>query len=293
MFAIIYNPVSGKHGSERIAIQIADMLRECGEKSAFYPTRAEGDGADQARFALEDGCHQLVCVGGDGTLSEIVGAAAGSDVTLYIVPMGTGNDFARVLHLPKDPLRAFSAQLAGEPSRIDCGLINGRAFLNVAGSGFDVEVLRTMEELKKIYPGPKAYRKSVLSTLGKFNAFEADLSIDGGAFEHVRTTIIEIANGQCIGGGMRVAPGAKPDDGLFEVVIVRKVPRWSVPFLLPLFILGLHVYLPVARVISAKKVVMRSAGMVVEVDGQLEQIDHAIFEIMPGALRIMKPKNSQ
>lgn len=293
MFAIIYNPVSGKHNAEKIADQIAQALRDRGEETTFYPTRAQDDGANQARLALEDGCANLVCIGGDGTLSEIVGVAAGSDATLYIVPTGTGNDFARALALPKDPLEAFFAQLGGVPSRIDCGRINNRAFLNVAGSGFDVEVLRKMEELKKIYPGPKAYQKSVLSTLEKFTPFEADLSIDGGAFEHVRTTIIEIANGQCIGGGMRVAPGARPDDGLFEVVIVRKVPRWSVPFLLPLFIMGAHVYLPIARVMSAKRVVMRSPGMVVEVDGQLSQMDQAEFEIMQGALRIMRPKESR
>lgn len=289
MFAIIYNPFSGKGNADKIAGQILATLRRRGEEATFYPTRAEGDGVNQARRALDDGCRQLVCIGGDGTLSEIVGVAAKSDATLYIVPTGTGNDFARVLGLPRDPMEAFNAQFSGKETRIDCGKINGRPFLNVAGSGFDVEVLRRMDEFKKIYPGPKAYRKAVFSTLEKFSAFEAEISIDDGAFERVRTTIIEIANGQCIGGGMRVAPGAKVDDGLFDVVIVGKVPRWTVPFLLPLFICGLHVHLPIARVVSAKKFIMRAKDMVVEVDGQLEKMDQAEFEIMPGALKIMRP----
>lgn len=289
MFAIIYNPFSGKRIAERTAGQIQRMLSMRGEETTLYPTQAEGDGVNQARRALEDGCPNIVCIGGDGTLSEIVGAVAGSEAVLYIVPTGTGNDFARVLGLPHDPMKAFAAQLDGVQARIDCGKVNGRPFLNVAGSGFDVEVLRVMEEFKKIYPGPKAYRKAVFSTLEKFEAFEADISIDGRAFEHVRTTIIEIANGQYIGGGMHVAPGAKPDDGLFNVVIVKKVPRWSVPLLLPLFIIGAHVHLPIARVLSAKKVVLRAPEMVAEVDGQLEQMDQAEFEIMPGALKIMRP----
>lgn len=289
MFAIIYNPVSGKQNAQEIARKAADLLDQHGIKYAFFPTEAHGDGANQARMAMEAGCDGLVCIGGDGTLSEVVGSVAGSDVTLYIVPTGTGNDFARLLELDHDPIKALSMQLDGTPVRIDCGKINGRPFLNVAGSGFDVEVLREMEELRKQYPGPKAYRKAVFATLSKFVAFEAEISIDDRPFERVKTTIIEIANGRCIGGGMRVAPGAKADDGLFDVVIVNKVPRWSVPFLLPLFILGAHVHLPVARVIGAKKVVMRSPGMVVEVDGQLEQMDQAEFEIMPGALKIMRP----
>lgn len=289
MFAIIYNPVSGKQNGQEIARKAADLLDQHGIKYAFYPTKAHGDGANQAKRAIDDGCDGLVCIGGDGTLSEVVGAVAGSDVTLYIVPTGTGNDFARLLELDHDPIKALSMQLDGAPVRIDCGKINGRPFLNVAGSGFDVEVLREMEELRRLYPGPKAYRNAVFATLSKFVAFEADISIDDQPFERVKTTIIEIANGRCIGGGMRVAPGAKADDGLFDVVIVNKVPRWSVPFLLPLFIIGAHVHLPVARVVGAKKVVMRSPGMVVEVDGQLEQMDQAEFEIMPGALKIMCP----
>ena len=72
--------------------------------------------------------------------------------------------------------------------------INGKPFLNVSGSGFDVEVLRKTEELKAVYPGPKAYTKAVLAVLGSYQAMEAEVSIDGGAFAHTRATIIEIAN---------------------------------------------------------------------------------------------------
>ena len=290
MFAIIFNPVSGKGHAQSLAEQIAQELKARGERARLFPTKAEGDGANEARLAIEGGASAIVCIGGDGTLSEVVSAAAGSGVLLYIVPTGTGNDFARVLKLPKEPMEAFRAQLEGEEACLDCGMINGRPFLNVAGSGFDVEVLRRMEALRAIYPGPKAYRKAVFATLEKFTAFNAEVSVDDGPFEAVRTTIIEIANGQYIGGGMRVAPGARPDDGLFSVVVVNKVPRWSVPFLLPLFICGLHVHLPVARVLSAKKVVMRAKDMVVEVDGQLEQMDEARFEIMEGAIRVKRPK---
>lgn len=290
MFAIIFNPVSGSGIAGRLAEQIERILAERSEQTLLLPTQGEGDGANQGQKAIEVGCDAIVCIGGDGTLSEIVSVIADCDVTLYIVPTGTGNDFARLLSLPKKPIEAFIAQLDGEEARYDCGKINGRPFINVAGSGFDVEVLRKMEELKAIYPGPKAYRKSVLSTLEKFTAFTAEISIDGGAFRPVCTTIVEIANGQYIGGGMRVAPGAQPHDGLFNVVIVDKVPRWSVPFLLPFFIVGLHIYLPVAKVTSAKSVVLRAKGMVMEIDGQLAAMDEARFEMMEGALRLMRPK---
>lgn len=291
MFAIIYNPVSGKGAAENLAKQMILKIEERGETAMLFPTQGDGDGTRQARRALDAGCSEIVCIGGDGTLSEVVNVIAGTDATLYIVPTGTGNDFVRVLRLPKDPMAAFCAQIDGEDATLDCGKINGRPFINVAGSGFDVEVLRNMEALKALYPGAKAYRKAVLSTLEKFSAFHAEISIDDEPFFPVRATIVEIANGQCIGGGMRVAPGAKPDDGLLDIVIVNKVPRWSVPFLFPLFIGGLHVHLPVTSVRRAKKVILRAKDMVVEVDGQLAEMDEARFEIMEGALRVKRPKN--
>ncbi|MBP3522899.1 MAG: diacylglycerol kinase family lipid kinase [Clostridia bacterium] len=290
MFAIIVNPVSGGGKNAQIARQIEALLRQRGETYQLFETANEGDGDRQVRLALQSGCEDVVCIGGDGTLSEIVQELAGSRGVLYIVPSGTGNDFARALGLPRDPIKAFKAQLDGRRTVIDCGSINGRAFINVSGSGFDVEVLRKTEEFKQVYPGEKAYRKAVSAVLSSYRAFRSEISIDGGAFRPYSGTIVEIANGQYIGGGMKVAPGAQVQDGLFDVVLVDCVPRMLIPFLLPLFILGLHVHLPIARVVRAKDVVLRARGMVVNIDGRLEEMDEAHFEIRPSALHIMLPK---
>lgn len=290
MFAIIDNPASGKGQNIPLVKRVEEMLKARGEMCRIFVTECEGDGARQARLALEAGCTSIVVIGGDGTLSEVVGELAGKDAVLYMVPRGTGNDFARAFGLIGDPLDVFAAQLDGQKKQIDLGKLNGKAFLNVSGSGFDVEVLRKTEELKMIYPGAKAYRKAVLSTISRYQAFEAELSIDGGAETHERVTIIEIANGRYIGGGMHVAPGAAYDDGLFDVVVVDRVWSWAIPFLLPLFILGVHPYLPIARVQRAKRVRMRAKDMVVNVDGRLEKMDVAEYEVMPGALWVMQPE---
>lgn len=146
MFGIIVNPVSGGGKNQEVVGKIEKILRERGEECRLFPTESEGDGDRQARQAIESGCDAVVCVGGDGTLSEVVDAMANSGKTFYIVPSGTGNDFARAFGLPKDPLEAFKAQLDGEEADIDCGSLNGRAFINISGSGFDVEVLRKTEE---------------------------------------------------------------------------------------------------------------------------------------------------
>ena len=290
MFGIIVNPVSGGGKNKAIVEQIEALIRARGEEVRLFPTELEGDGDHQARLALESGCDAVVCVGGDGTLSEVVDAMANSGKTLYIVPNGTGNDFARAFGLPKDPLEAFKAQLDGEDAAIDCGSLNGRAFLNVSGSGFDVEVLRKTEELKAVYPGEQAYTKAVLAVLGSYKAFEAELSVDGGAFKPIRCTIVEIANGQYFGGGMLVAPKSSFRDGLFDVVVVDRVPSKLIPFLLPLFKLGLHVHLPIAHVMRAKEVVMRAKDMVINIDGNLKEMNEAHYRVMEGALRVRLPR---
>jgi len=292
MFGVIFNPVSGRGSYVELAERIAQIIESRGDTCRLFETRCEGDGTNQAQEALDAGCKAIVCIGGDGTLSEVVQVMANTGIPLYVVPGGTGNDFARVLKLPKDPMKAFLAQLDGECRRIDCGSINGKAFVNISGSGFDVEVLRKTEELKAVYPGSKAYSKAVLAVLNSYQAFEAEISIDGGTSFRERCTIIEIANGRYFGGGMCVAPHSRFDDGLFDVVIVERVPRAAIPFLLPLFKLGLHVYLPVARVVRAKDVVMQSRAMVVNIDGRLESMDAAHFSIMPAALTLMLPRRA-
>lgn len=238
MVAIVMNPTSGSGGSRSLLASISSLLSGRGMDVRVFATQSSGDECRQAELALAAGATDVVCVGGDGTLSEVVGVLAGKDATLYIVPSGTGNDFARAFGLPREPVAALAAQLDGTPARIDLGMINGRPFLNVSGSGFDVEVLRMTEELKSVYPGETAYRKAVLAVVGRYQAMEAELSIDGGPFRRRRVTIAEFANGQYIGGGMRVAPFAREDDGLLDVVTVVPVWHGLIPLLLPLFILG-------------------------------------------------------
>lgn len=288
MFAVIVNPVSGGGEALKLARRVMRRLEEERRESRLFETSGEGDAAKQVRAAVQAGCEAVVCIGGDGTLCEAADELCYQDVTLYVVPGGTGNDFARAFGLPKEPMAAFEKQLAGKPVQIDCGRVNGRGFLNVSGSGFDVDVLKKTEELKKVYSGEKAYHKAVVSVIGRYKAFKAELSIDGAPATHEACTIIEIANGQCIGGGMRVAPNAKLDDGVFDVVVVKKVPRLCIPFLLPLFMLGWHTKLGLARVMRAKKVSLRAKGMTLNIDGKLIDADHADYELLPGAIRMMR-----
>ena len=289
MFGIVYNPVSGDGKGKRLAESVRSILEARGETVRMYESLGVGQPAVLAEQAANEGCTSLVCLGGDGTLSEIVGAVVAHALILYIVPTGTGNDFARFLGLPKDPMEAFQAQLDGTLQLYDCGKINDKVFINISGSGFDVDVLVKTEEFKAIYPGEKAYTKALLAVIRNYQPFSYSLSLDGAPFEERKSTIIEVANGQYFGGGMRVAPGADAQDGFFDVIIVRNVPKVLMPILLPLFVFGLHVRVGIAKRIRAKQVKIRAKNMTVNIDGRLEKMDEAEFVILPGKLRLHLP----
>ena len=149
MLLIISNPTSGSGAGAAILQRVKDALDERGLAYRSETTQRAGQASELADLAVREQMEGIVCVGGDGTIFEIVNGLAGRFMTLYFVPCGTGNDFVRVLNLPKDPIEALRAQLGGKPRAIDVGRVNERYFLNVSGCGFDVEVLRQAVRGKK------------------------------------------------------------------------------------------------------------------------------------------------
>lgn len=291
MFAIIVNPTAGGGRASAVCKRVCELLA-----SRAIPYRVEETVSPEhatvlARSAAASGADAIVAVGGDGTLSEIAAGLSAKAVPLYIVPCGTGNDFVRVLKLPSDPIEALTAQLDGTESRIDMAMVNGKGFLNVAGSGFDVDVLREVIRYKHVGKGLLPYLLGLLSALKKFHSFRAELTLDTGEVLNEAFTIISIANGKFFGGGMKVAPLADLQDGLLDVMIIRGLPKFAVPFLLPLFITGLHAKLPfICRVRKCRQVKLVCPGMTFNADGELSDIDEADIRILPGHLPVRLPR---
>ena len=289
MIGIVINPISGGARARLLMQQVILYLSGIGKDYKLYESSSPGGIEEKTKEAVMDGVNSVILAGGDGSLSEAVGELVNRNVELLLLPCGTGNDFARALRLPKDPIEALKAQFAGKQKKIDCGMVNGRVFANVSGSGFDVDVLRRFEELKTVFPGEKAYRHAVMDVIVRYHPFSPQVEIDGKPISDSKYAIVEIANGQYFGGGMKVAPDAKIDDGFFDVVFVRAVPRMLIPLLLPLFISGIHTRIPLARVVHARSVVMRKSGMTINIDGQLTEVDEARYEIIPGGLLMRLP----
>jgi len=179
-------------------------------------------------------------------------------------------------------------QAGGAPARIDAATVNGVAFANVSGTGFDAQVLRELVRRNGRKRGLAPYLLGVLSAIRRYRPIEAGLTLDGRTARR-SFTLIDVANGQYIGGGMRVAPDADVRDGLFHVVSVRAVRRWMIWALLPLFVAGWHVRLPITTVERCREVTIDCPGMWLNVDGELMPADRATYAIVPGALKMSLP----
>ena len=288
MLHLIINPTAGKGYPLTLLSQIRAELEKRGVEYAIRETEYPGHATELARQAAATGANVAAC-GGDGTLCEALCGLMGSQSTLYVVPCGTGNDFIKAFYgLSRDPIRALCQQLDGQDVRVDCGRVNQGAFLNVAGAGFDVEVLTQFVRFKDRGKGLKPYLYAVAAALRHFKPLHCEVELDGEKSTRC-LTILSIANWQYIGGGMRVARDAQIDDGLFDVILVRRVPRFVIALLFPFFITGSFVRLPICQHVRCREVVVRSKGMIVNVDGELHPMDEARFTLLPGVLRMRRP----
>ena len=285
MLFLIVNETAGSGAGAAVFKQIRDLLEERKIPFRFSCTEAPGHATLLAAQAVEAGETEIVCIGGDGTISEVVNGLAGRFVTLYFVPCGTGNDFVRVLHLPEDPVEAFRVQLDGKSCRIDVGRLNDRYFINVSGSGFDVEVLRQAARFKHLGHGILPYLAGIFAALKHFRPLPVEITLDGKT-EKQEVTIFSVGNGCWIGGGMKAVPHAQPDDGLFDVVIADRFSRKKILKMLSKFIPGKHTTLPGIREFRCSAITFRCPGMVLDVDGELIPMDEARYEIVPGALAV-------
>ena len=292
MYILIANPASGRGAALKALPALeAEFARRCLRCRVDQTTCAE-DAVRFARNAAAEGAEGIVAIGGDGTFFDVVNGMAGSDVPLLFVPCGTGNDFLKCLPLPKEPLDALRAQLDAPVSRIDLGRMNETYFLNVSGTGFDVEVLRLVDRHKERRGGLLAYLLALRDALKHYRPAEAALSFDGAPERNVSFAILSVGNGRYFGGGMKAVPNARVDDGLFDVVIVDPVRKAAIPPLIAFFIAGLHIRLGLAKLVRCRRFTLRREGMTLNLDGELRPADVAEYELLPGGLCVRLPEDT-
>ena len=289
MYALIVNPAAGNGKALEVLPELCKLLDARGLTWTVHKTQEPGMGGTLAREALAQGAETVIAVGGDGTISEIAGGMKFSGIPLLFASCGTGNDFIRTAKLPRDPVEALKLQLDAPIGQIDLGRANDRNFLNVAGTGLDVNVLVEAEKYKATSSGLKPYLHGVADAIRHFSPLTAQISFDGEELHETKFTILSIGNGQYFGGGMRAVPGAQLNDGCFDVLEARPVKKWMIPFLMALFIPGLHAKTALTKRRLVQKLRIVCPGMVLNLDGELTPSDEAEFEVLPGALTVRLP----
>jgi YegS/Rv2252/BmrU family lipid kinase len=225
----IVNPAAGNGAGARLGADLARELESSGFKIEIIQTPAPGEAARIARQASAEGCRTVIAVGGDGTANEIANGLVGTSTALALYPIGSGNDFARALGYPRKR-RDISRFLAVARRRvIDVGDVNGRIFVNAAGVGIDGHVAERVEASARVVVSIASYRPQPMR-----------LRIDGQTREGKHLVVVA-ANGTHFGSGMHVAPKARIDDGLFDIVVAGDLGRWASLVALAKLYRGTHV----------------------------------------------------
>ena len=255
-------------------------------------TTARGDARAFAAEAAATGYDVVLSIGGDGTANEVAWGLIGSDTALGLVPMGSGNGLARTLGIPLRAERAVDALAHAVRRRMDVGTVNGRPFLNVAGAGFDAQVGADVHAhgLRGGRRGVLTYVRLGLLRTWSYRAEQWRLEAGDGRFEG-RALVVAFVNGRQYGGGAVVAPGARLDDGLLDVVVIEDAPRFEIAWNATRLFLGGIERFRRYRHYPARTAVLDGTGPFVHHrDGEPEgEADRLEVSVQPLALSILVP----
>jgi len=286
MVHLIVNPTAGNGRASRTGEEMTALLQEQGVTHAVSRTAWAGHATELAREAAQKGADTVVAVGGDGTVCEVARGLYGTRAALGVIPAGTGNDVVKALEIPRKPEEALR-YLLGRPARpLDAGMVNDMLFLNACGTGFDACVLEYSVAAKKYSNGMLPYLWGVLRAIFTFRSVELTVAVDDEPPFTKKLMLMAAANGRYIGGGMKVAPDAQPDDGLFDLILLDGMPNWRMPVQLARLLAGRILDIPGISIKRCRRVVMSSKAdrTVLNLDGEIVPVESAAFEILPGAL---------
>ena len=304
VLTFIINPHAGgifKRRSRRVLEALATSGLNYHVRTTEYPRHA----VELAREAAMRS-DVVVAVGGDGTVNEVVSGLVGSGGTacLAVIPVGTGNDFAKMLDVPEDPSAALKALSTGARSRVDYGLVrwegqgeSGTAiFVNAAGTGIDARVAAAAAGMRYLNGTPR-YVAAVIRTLRHWNAPRVRVDVErNGRRDRVSTSehlLVLAGNGCCAAGGFYLTPDARIDDGAIDVCIIRNAPLSRILALIPAVLRGgQHAGEPEVTLMKAERIRVESATpLAIQADGEVitsAALD-ITFEIVAQGLSVVQP----
>lgn len=265
-------------------------------------TRERGDALKLAKHGAKDGRCLIIACGGDGTISEVANGLleSGEDVELGILPSGTGGDFQRSLKIPKRSADAARLLRNGHARRIDVGRVTytnhegkeeSRYFLGVASFGMSGEVIRRVKANDSTkFGGRAAFGLAMLQTTLTRESTSVFVQLDDQKERRLTVANFCVANGRYFGGGMKIAPEAKLDDGRFDVVTIGDLGALKILTNAHQLYLGTHLGMNRVHHALSRRIIARPISkdkqIAIEVDGELPGYLPATFDILPRALRV-------
>jgi len=280
------NPAAGRGRVGRLSGAILKAARERGARA--FLTEGPGHATEIAREAPEGA--RVVAVGGDGTVHEVLKGLAGTGKVLGVVPIGSGNDFARMLGLRGLPWReALEHALFAPEEAVDLGLVNGEAFGAFLGIGFDALVAKRALAAPSFLRGMPRYLYALFSVLKDLRLPEGRVLVDGEEVYRGRLLLLAAMNGPAYGGGIPIAPMADPRDGLLSLVLARELSRLGVVLILPRLLLGRHLGHPQILFLAGREVAVEFPRPVpAHADGELlPEASRYRAEVKPLGLKVV------
>ncbi len=298
----IVNPASANRSTGRLWKQLSKTLSGAISPIEASFTTAADHATELTRQALRDGYEMIVAVGGDGTINEVVngffeaGAPINSDAVIGVISRGTGSDFIKTLNIPKDIEGAARTLRGRSVKRCDTGRLtavgrNGqpivRYFINIADFGIGGETVERVNNTTKAFGGFASFLYGAIVTILTYRGKRVKVKVDDSyECEKVINNVV-VANGQYFGGGMRIAPNAQVNDGLFDILVVEDTGVVESLKSIPKVYRGTHIDNPKIQYLRGKTVAAESPDTVL-LDVEGEQVGRlpARFEILPGAINV-------
>ncbi|MEN9634437.1 MAG: hypothetical protein RL077_2841 [Verrucomicrobiota bacterium] len=291
---IIFNPHSGRNRRRPgLGDDIRSFISARSLDAELLVTEGPGHATQLARAAVAAGASVVVAVGGDGTMNEVAQGLVGGPAALGLVPCGSGNGLARHLEVARTPLAALQLATGGDGRivAIDTGLANGRPFFNAMGLGFDAEVSAAFNQSK--HRGLAAYARVGVGALRKFRSEQCRIT-SGASRTDLEVLLIAVANSDQYGNNARIAPGARADDGLLDLVAIRPLGWLGASLLVPrLFFGNISHSRSVFRLTKARFTIERAASGLIHTDGETHATTALIeVSVRPRSLRVLVPAGS-
>lgn len=289
----IINPVAGKGHANSYIPAIHNYFKGNTDEYHIEITNNPGHARDIAEWYAQKGDYRMYATGGDGTLNEVLNGMAGSNCSLGILPAGSGNDFIKSIYKSRDYKDILEKTINGEPVSIDCGLINGRYFINIMSVGLDAEVAYYSAKInhKLHVAGMVSYLLGIAAALikGKIR-FPVKIIFNDSETIETNIALTACTNGKYYGGGFIPVPTTEYNDGILDVCFVEAKSLPAILYLIPKYMKGTHTEMKGVNFRKIERMRIESEEeLKINIEGELIFANSVDIEIKKGFINFIIP----